>query len=273
VSRGAPRRAADRLARRIPPRIRAAFRGITTDDTFILAAGLAFYALLSVVPLTIVVLWVVGLIVGDEEVHRTAETIARLAPRNFGADRALIRVAELGTTLGVAALISALWPASSYGSGLRRAFVRMSTSKSRESMQGFRGRGLLVFVLIPAFVIGSLAGAIVVTGIFRQGVDPSLAWLLGLPGGFLAVAASTAVIYRVFPVEPPPWPANGRASLFVASGVTLLALLLALVVGLGADFEQHYAVSSLAGLVLLAVWLFFSNILLLVGYRMARPSR
>jgi membrane protein len=248
-------------------------RGFTKDDTFILAAGLAFYALVSVVPLTIVVLWVTGLLVGDEEVHRAADTIARLAPRNFGADRALIRVAELGTALGVVAIISALWPASSYGAGLRRAFVRMSRSKRREPMQGFRGRGLLLLVLIPAFVLGSLAGAVVVTGIFREGVDPSVAWLLGLPLGFLAVAVSTMVIYRVFPVEPPDWSSNLRAALFVASGVTLLALLLALIVGLGADFEAHYAASSLAGLVLLSVWLFLSNILLLVGYRLARSSR
>jgi membrane protein len=271
VSGGALRHSADRVAGWIPRPVREAFRGITTDDTLILAAGLAFYALVSVVPLTIVVLWLTGLLVGDDEVHRVAETIARLAPRNFGADRALIRVAELGTTLGVVALLSALWPATSYGAGLRRAFVRMSTSRRRESMQGLRGRGLLVLVLTPVFVLGSLAGAVVVTGIFRQGVDPSLAWLLGLPVGFLAVAASTVVIYGVFPVEPPTWPSDLRAALIVASGVTLLALLLALIVGLGADFEKHYAVSSLAGLVLLAVWLFLSNILLLVGYRMARP--
>jgi membrane protein len=273
VSRGALRRSAGRVGGWIPGSVRAAFRGITTDDTFILAAGLAFYALVSVVPLTIVVLWLTGLLVGDDEVHRTATTIARLAPRNFGADRALIRVAELGTTLGVTALLSALWPATSYGSGLRRAFVRMSRSKRRESMQGFRGRGLLVLVLIPPLVLGSLAGALVVTGIFRQGVDPSLAWLVGLFGGFLAVALATLVIYRVFPVEPPDWASNVRASLFAAGGVMLLALLLALVVGLGADFEEHYAVSSLAGLVLLAVWLFLSNILLLAGYRMVRPPR
>jgi membrane protein len=267
------RRWAGRLVARTPGPLRTAFRGITTDDTFILAAGLAFYALVSVVPLTIVVLWLTGLVVGDDQVHRAAQTLATLAPKNFGADRALIRVTELGTTLGLAAIISALWPATSYGSGLRRAFVRMSPSKGHESMQGFRGRGLLFLMLLPTFVLGSLAGSLVVIGIFRQGVEPSVAWALGLPVGIAAVVLSTLVIYRVFPDDPPSWKANWRASLFVGIGVTLLALAMALLVGLGADFEKHYAASSLAGLVLLAVWLFVSNVLLLGGYRMARSIR
>jgi hypothetical protein len=42
-----------------------------------------------------------------------------------------------------------------------------------------------------------------------------------------------------------------------------------LFLGLGANFQAHYATSGLAGLVLLAVWLFLSNALVLTGYRMA----
>jgi hypothetical protein len=43
-------------------------------------------------------------------------------------------------------------------------------------------------------------------------------------------------------------------------------------VSLGANFEQHYATSGLASLVLLAVWLFLANVLLLAAYRVALES-
>jgi hypothetical protein len=37
-------------------------------------------------------------------------------------------------------------------------------------------------------------------------------------------------------------------------------------------FEEHYATSGLAGLVLLALWLFLSNAMVLIGYRVALKS-
>lgn len=40
-----------------------------------------------------------------------------------------------------------------------------------------------------------------------------------------------------------------------------------LYVSLGANFEEHYATSGLAAMVLLAVWLFLSNVLMLASYR------
>jgi hypothetical protein len=38
---------------------------------------------------------------------------------------------------------------------------------------------------------------------------------------------------------------------------------------LGANFQEHYATSGQAGLVLLAVWLFLANVLVLAAYRVA----
>jgi hypothetical protein len=41
----------------------------------------------------------------------------RLLPPALGADRALQRAANISTTLGVAAVMAALWPATAYGTG------------------------------------------------------------------------------------------------------------------------------------------------------------
>jgi hypothetical protein len=58
--------------------------------------------------------------------------------------------------------------------------------------------------------------------------------------------------------------------LVTAAGVSVLTLAFAVILGTGADFKEHYAISGVAGLVLLAVWLFLANALLLVGFRAAR---
>jgi hypothetical protein len=67
----------------------------------------------------------------------------------------LKRIGDQGTGLGVAAFVAGLWPATSYGAGLRRAFDELSPKK-RPEMRGLRGRALLFVVLLPVFVMGSL---------------------------------------------------------------------------------------------------------------------
>jgi uncharacterized BrkB/YihY/UPF0761 family membrane protein len=49
-----------------------------------------------------------------------------------------------------------------------------------------------------------------------------------------------------------------------------LSLGLTLYVALGANFSEHFGSSTVAGFVLLAVWLFLANALTLVGYKIAQ---
>ena len=56
---------------------------------FLYSAALAFYGLISVVPLVVVALWITSLVVGQAEVHHVADELARTAPTALGVDRAL----------------------------------------------------------------------------------------------------------------------------------------------------------------------------------------
>jgi len=75
---------------------------------------MAFYALVSVVPLTILILWIVGLIVGEVKLRELAKELARVAPKHLGLDRWVRQVADLGTRLGVVAAITGVWPATAW---------------------------------------------------------------------------------------------------------------------------------------------------------------
>jgi uncharacterized BrkB/YihY/UPF0761 family membrane protein len=54
-----------RVRARLPGRLREVLGEASDEDVLILSAGLAFYALVSVVPLTILVLWLTSLAAGD----------------------------------------------------------------------------------------------------------------------------------------------------------------------------------------------------------------
>jgi membrane protein len=271
-SRRRTRRAAsaiERIEARFPRPIREVVARAHTNDVFMYAAALAFYAIVSVVPLTILVLWIVSVVLGDERVQHLATEIGRIVPKSLGAERIVQRVAQLGTRLGVVAIIAALWPATAYGSGLERAFDRLGPKRD-EKLEGLRGRALFFLVVLPVFILGSLLGSFFGSqALGTEGLARIVGYVVALATGFVATALALVLIYRVFPPTKLSWRDVFRATLTAATGISVLSFLFFLYVSLGANFEQHYATSGLAALVLLAVWLFLANVLLLAAYRVA----
>ncbi len=259
----------ERMEARLPRPLRSIAERAHTNDVLVYAAALAFYAIVSVVPLTILVLWLVSVVLGDDRVRQLATEIGRAAPKNLGADRIVERVAQLGSRLGVVAIITGLWPATAYGSGLERAFDRLGP-KGDERLEGLRGRGLFFLILLPVFVLGSLVGSFAGSeALGTKGLARIIGYALALGTGFLGTAVALILIYRIFPPTRLSWKEAFRATLTAATGISVLSFLLVLYVSLGANFEEHYATSGLAAMVLLAVWLFLSNVLVLASYRVA----
>jgi YihY family inner membrane protein len=259
----------ERIEARLPRPVRLVVERAHTNDVLTYAAALAFYAMVSVVPLTILMLWIVSVILGDHRVQQLAAEVGRMAPKELGADRIVQRVAELGTRLGIIAIITALWPATAYGAGLERAFDRLGP-KGEKELEGLRGRGLFLFVLLPVFVLGSLIGSFAGSeALGSSGVGRIVGYAIALATGFVSTALALILIYRIFPPNRMSWRDVLRATLTAAAGISVLSFLFVLYVSLGANFQEHYATSGLAALVLLAVWLFLSNALVLAGYRVA----
>lgn len=262
----------DRLENRLPAGARRVLKRSRGQDLLLFAAGLAFYALVSIVPLLIFVLWVVSLFLGDARVHTLARELGRVAPKNLDVGRFVERVAALGTSLGVPALLVGLWPASSYGAGLRRAFDRLSR-RSRSELKGLRGRGVVLVVLLPVLVTGSLLGSYAGTAVLGEGAFvKALGVLLALLTGFVGAALGVALIYRIFPPDPLDWRGIIRGTIWSAGTISLLSLAFTLFLTLGADFQKRFAFSGLAGIVLLGLWLLCSNALLLVGFNVAQEA-
>lgn len=264
---------ADRLHDRLPEPVKSVVDAARGDDILLFASGLAFYALVSIVPLAIVTVWIMSLVLGDARVHQLVSEIRRASPHSLDVGGFVQRVADLGTSLGVPALITALWPATSYGAGIRRAFDRLS-HKSSEELKGLRGRGLALLIVLPIFVIGSLAGSAAALGLLNHGVAGRIAGIaLAALIGFAGTAIGVALIYRIFPPEPMPLHSILRGTVWSGSTITVLTVAFAIVLTSGANFQEHFATSGIAILVLLAVWLFLANALLLVGYKLTLQRR
>jgi uncharacterized BrkB/YihY/UPF0761 family membrane protein len=237
---------------------------------FLYAAALAFYGLISVAPLVVVALWITSLVVGRAEIDHVAAELARLAPPALGVDRALERVANLGTTLGLVAVAAAVWPATAYGSALAQVLDRMAGDRTGTGLRG-RGSALVLVAMVPLLVLGSLvasyAGA---AALGDKGAEVVVGLALAVAAGFSTTVATVAIIYRAFPRSAPHWRATLGGAVIAAGSISLLSAGYVAYLRLGANFERRYASDALAAVVLLGVWLFAANVALLIGYRAAR---
>ena len=59
-------RVVDRVEERLPERVRVVVEKARGQDILLFASGLSFYALVSLVPLAIFVVWITSLVLGDQ---------------------------------------------------------------------------------------------------------------------------------------------------------------------------------------------------------------
>lgn len=243
------------------------------QDLVLYASGLAFYALVSIAPLTILTIWIASIVLGDQRIQALARAVKDIAPEGMGADSAITNIARAGVSAGLPAAIAGLWPASAYGSGVARAFLHLSPKKTKR-FKGLRGRGFILIGLLPLFVLGGLAGSFLGTTILGNGGwERLLGIVLALLTGSVGVAAATLLLYKIFPPDPVSWKAAFKGTVVAAGGVSILSLGYTMYVSRIPDLSEKYGGAGLGGLVLLAVWLFLSNILLLIGFQFALETK
>ena len=115
-------RTAVQAAREVVPEV---VRQIRRRDLVFYAAGLTFYAGIAVVPLLLVAWFVTSLVLGDAVVRTLTTALAAYAPTSLGLRDGVRSLGEVGPRLGIASLVAALVPATSYGDGLVRARLQL----------------------------------------------------------------------------------------------------------------------------------------------------
>ncbi len=254
--------------------VRRGLKEFSADQMPLMAAGVAFYAFLSLVPTLIAATLVYGLVTSPEDVQRQIDELSSVLPQDaanlVGGQMADLASAK-NTGLGFGLLVSlalALWSASGGTGNLISAVNTAYDEKETRNFIKKRGLALaltvgaiIVFVLTASLVavFPAVANALGVTGIARVGLE-ALRWVVLLA----VLAIALAVLYRLAPDRDDPkikWTSVGAV---VAIVVWVLAsVVFSLYVNNFGSYGKTYG--ALAGIVILLTWLWLSVVAILLG--------
>ena len=238
----------------------AVYRTATDRDITFLAAGFAYFAFVSLIPLVLLAL-VVGSIVGGEEGAQQLILLAGDFLPEAGEDLVVVALTtEAGRAEAtVVALAVATWGALKVFRGLSLAFDKVYDEVAEDSLVDeirdgitvvVAGAGALALMFVIGAVLGLLAGAVPSVGV--------LSWIVLLLGLVLVFLP----IYYVLP----PISVTVREILpgvaFTAIGWALLQAGFQLYAANAGQYEAYGAVGAV---VLFVTWLYFAGIIILLG--------
>jgi membrane protein len=256
------------------PVVRRGYGEFTADQMSLIAAGVAFKAFLSIVPALIAAILLYGLVMDPAQVARQVSSLSGVLPASA---QDLLRqqmtglVASNRKRLGLGLVISvlvSLWSASGGMSNLVQAVTdaydeteTRTWAKRKALALALTVAGMVVFALTASLVavFPAVTNALPLPPAVRLGLEVAR-WLLVL----VVVAGSLAVLYRVAPDRNAPrmrWVSVGAAVATVAWIVISFGF--SFYVDRFSSYDKTYG--SLAGVVVLLLWIWLSLCAVLLG--------
>ena len=240
-------------------------------DLALIAAGLTFYAGIAVVPLLLVAVRLTALVTSPAEVRTLVGRLVELLPAELGAPGAVERLAAAGVRLDLLGFVLALLPLSFYGEGLRRALLRFSQHRDRDTLTGWRGRLLTLplVVVTPVLLYPLLLAARFMADLaLEDGVGPAVGrFLVGYYSVLFVLTVPIAWGFGVVAAGQHRRRAVASGALFTAACLSGFlqgfVIFLALPLDLGAPFGGLVAVGAV---VAVGLWMFLLHLVLLAGW-------
>jgi membrane protein len=263
----------------IPPRgwfavLKRVKAEVKEDNVPLLAAGVAFYAMLALFPAIIAVVTIYGMVADPAQVESQVNEFAKGLPS--GADQLIteqlknvVNAGEQSLSIGLAlSLLAVFWSVSSGVQGLVKSLNLVYDERETRGFLKLRGLSLLltlgaiVVVVVALVLIAVFPGVIDDLGLGQAGeLAASIARWVVLA---LLVLAALAVVYRFAPDR-----ANPRWRWVSWGAVVALVLWLLGSVGFSwyvdnfGKYNQTYG--ALAAVIILLLWLFLSSFAVLFG--------
>ena len=256
--------------------LKRTFREFKDDNLTDLAAALTYYGILAIFPAMIALISVVGL-VGHSATQTLIDNLDKLAPGTArdvftSAINGLAKSRGAAGLLFIVGILGALWSASGYVAAFMRASNRIyEIEEGRPFWMTIPVRlavtvTMLVLLAISAFAVvitGGLAGK--VGDLIGVGGTAVQVWdIVKWPVLLLVVSFMFSILYWASPNVKHPgfrWISPGGvlavATWVIASG------LFALYVSNFGSYNKTYG--TLAGVIIFLVWLWISNIAILLG--------
>ncbi|WP_175484195.1 YihY/virulence factor BrkB family protein [Modestobacter sp. DSM 44400] len=229
------------------------------------SSSLAFYALISLPPMVLLGFWIAGWFIDESTLADLGTEVDSRSPDQLPAADVLRALIEVAARTGPVAAVAAIWPATTYGAALARAFTAVAPQAQRR-IRGWRGRllALVLIATVPLVVFSGLAALYLVPQVVGQG---RLLTVALVAGALLILGVMIGLLYSLFRLRETgigdvvvgAATATGLVSVTTAGYVLYLQY---------ADFTERYGATGLATAVLLGLWLLLGNAALLVGYRL-----
>jgi len=264
-----PRAGARRVARTVVAGLGRSFPG---SDFALWAAGATFFGLIGLVPATMVSLWLAAVLAGPEAVIARVDIAVTGLPPGHGTPTALHTLVTTAVGMSWVQALVAVFPASLYGEGLRRAFDQLSPVVD-DRFTGWRGRlGLLPLIAVgPGLVLALLAGAPLVAPLYDAGGGSLvLGVVIAFHVVFVLVSVALVLVYRFVA----PGRIGTRALLLAGfgTGSVMSGFLQGFLLFLAIPVEWSLPFGGLpvfGAVTALAFWLYLLHLIVLVGYRLA----
>jgi membrane protein len=246
---------------------------IVDRNLAILAAGTAFWAVLSIFPAIIAMVTIYGIVASPAQVTKE---VTRLGGSLSPSTREVITSWLAGLTstshqqLGfglVVGLVVVLWAVSS---GVRTLIKAITAAYEQEETRGYlKLRGLALLASVGVIVVAVVAlAAIGVAPAIRHLVHNTL-WRLAFDIGEWVVLALilTAAVAALYWLAPPKTSVNWRWASAGAVFSTVCVVLASIGFSLYVRFFAHYnkTYGTLGGIVILMLWLYYCVFIVLLG--------
>ena len=250
------------------------WRATKADNVPLLAAGVAFFALLALVPALVALVSVYGLVADPTQVERQVSDLLGAAPTEV---RELIETqlesvvdsSNTGIGLGVlVGLLVALWSASS---GMRHLVAAVNAAYNESETRPFlRLRGLSLLLTLGAILFVAAAfGTIALLPALLEGtgtsdVARSVINVLRWPLLAVAMAVGLAVLYRFAPNrEEPRWEWASIGALVATVLWIVVSLAFSVYAANFGRFNDTYG--SLGAIVVVMLWLYLTAYVVIAG--------
>ncbi len=245
----------------------------------LLGGGVAFFAMLALVPALVAMVSIYGLFASESTVVRQVGDALGAAPKEV---QALVTsqlrsiVAGSGARLRLAAIVSivvALWSASS---GMKSLIGAINLAYEEEEGRGFiklraislsLTLGAIVFLLLSFAVIAVLPAVLAKAGLGTAGrvAVGVVRWVVLLFG----MMAGLAVLYRYAPSRRErSWTWTSPGAIFATVSWIVLSLLFSLYTANFGKYNETYG--ALAGIVVLMLWLYLTAVVVILGAELNR---
>jgi membrane protein len=244
------------------------------DDVPLLAAGVAFFALLALVPSLVALVSIYGLVADPADIQANIDEALSAAPaevRDLVSSQlsSIVESEPSGLKVGVAVgLALALWSASS---GMKHLIGAINLAYDEKERRGFlKLRGLALALTLAAIVVGAVAvaGLVVLPNALdssgAEGVVRTVLLVVRWPLFAVIALVALAAIYR--------WaPDRERARWHWTSPGAILATIVWVVASVGfsiytANFGSYNETyGALGAVVVVMLWLFITTYVIIAG--------